>query len=232
LGFDEGSNGDTKIYVGVIGHTWTLGPNLMLDGSRELNRQDQSVTGPDYGQNLGLDYFGIPGTNGDELRQSGMPAFNLTTDPFAGQANAYDLGSTPNWMPLFRHERSYTFTQALTWVTGRHQIRTGIDIVRHELNHFQAEFGSFGGVRGGFRFTGTITGAPGYNATVYNELAAFALGLPDIRQKDVQEIEMTGREWQHALFVSDHWNLNNKLTLNLGLRLERYPLMTRRDSGI
>ena len=135
-------------------------------------------------------------------------------------------------MPLFRHERSYTCTQALTWVKGRHQVRGGIDIVRHELNHYQAEFGSFGGVRGGFRFTGNITGAPGYNATIYNELAAFTLGLPDIRQKDVQEIEMTGREWQHALFLADHWNVNEKLTLNLGLRLERYPLMTRKDSGI
>jgi hypothetical protein len=231
LGFDNGSLGDTKIYVGVLGHTWTLSPSLVLDGSIGLNRQDQSVTGPDFGTNLGLDVFGIPGTNGNS-RASGMPAFNINADPFAGQTNAYDLGTTPNWMPLFRHERSYTFTQALTWVKGRHQIRGGIDLVRHELNHFQAEFGDFGGVRGGFRFIGTITGAPGYNATIYNELGAFALGLTDRRQKDVQEIEMTGREWQHAIFLADHWNASEKLTLNLGLRLERYPLMTRRDSGI
>jgi hypothetical protein len=234
LGFDEGSLGDTKIYVGVIGHTWTLSPSVVLDGNIGINRQDQSVTGPDYGTNLGLDFFGIPGTNGNS-RSSGMPAFNINTEPFAGQTgqnSPYDLGTTPNWMPLFRHERSYTFSQALTWVKGRHQIRTGIDIVKHELNHYQAEFGSFGGVRGGFRFNGTVTGAPGYNATVYNELAAFTLGLTDLRQKDVQEIEMTGREWQHALFVADHWNVNEKLTVNAGLRLERYPLMTRKDSGI
>jgi hypothetical protein len=231
LGFDEGSLGNTKIYVGVLGHTWTLSPTVVLDGSFGINRQDQSVIGPDYGTNLGLDFFGIPGTNGNS-RSSGMPAFNINLDPFAGQINAYDLGSTPNWMPLFRHERSYTFTQALTWVKGRHQIRTGIDIVKHELNHFQAEFGSFGGVRGGFRLNGTVTGAPGYNATIYNELAAFTLGLTDLRQKDVQEIEMTGREWQHAAFLADHWNVNEKLTINAGLRLERYPLMTRRDSGI
>ena len=63
-------------------------------------------------------------------------------------------------MPLFRKERSYTFSSALTWVKGRHQVRTGVDVVRHELNHIQAEFGSFGGVRGGFQFSGLITGAP------------------------------------------------------------------------
>ena len=43
---------------------------------------------------------------------------------------------------------------------------------------------------------------------------------------------MTGREWQHALYVTDRWHVNNKLTLNLGLRFEMYPLMTRADSGI
>ena len=58
-------------------------------------------------------------------------------------------------MPLFRNERSYTFSSALTWVKGKHQVRTGIDVVNHELNHFQAEFGGFGGVRGGFQFGAT-----------------------------------------------------------------------------
>jgi hypothetical protein len=233
LGFDEGSVGDTRIYVGGIGHTWTLSPTLILDGNFGINRQDQTVTGPDFGQNIGLDVFGIPGTNGGIERATGIPHFNIPTSPWpVPGGHNYDLGTTPNWMPLFRKERSYTFGSALTWVKGRHQVRTGFDVVRHELNHFQAEFGSFGGVRGGFEFGGNVTGTPGYNPTVWNELGAFVLGQASIRQKDVQEIEMTGREWQFGLYVNDHWNVNEKLTLNLGLRFERYPLMKRRDSGI
>ena len=43
---------------------------------------------------------------------------------------------------------------------------------------------------------------------------------------------MTGRENQFALYVRDRWNVSQKLTLSLGLRLEYYPLMTRADSGI
>src|SRR5262249_36760322 len=53
-----------------------------------------------------------------------------------------------------------------------------------------------------------------------------------VRQKDVQEIQMTGREMQYGLYVNDHWNATEKLTLSLGLRLEMYPLMHRKDSGI
>lgn len=222
LGFDQGSFGDTRVYVGTVGHTWTLGSNLLLDGNLGMNRMDQHVTGPDYGQNLGLETLRIPGTNGSSIRYSGMPFFDSN----------YDIGTTPNWMPLFRKEISYTFSSALTWLTGRHQIRTGVDVVKHELNHFQAEFGGFGGVRGGIQFGSSVTSAPGYIPLGWNEFAAFLLGLPSRVQKDVQEIEMTGREWQYGLYATDRWHVNNKLTLNLGLRVEAYPLMKRADRGI
>ena len=100
---------------GGIGHTWTLSPSLVLDGNFGLNRQDQHVTGPDFGQNLGTDVLGIPGTNGGIDRYSGLPAFDID-----GATSQYDLGTTPNWMPLFRHERSYTLAIGLSGFLGRH----------------------------------------------------------------------------------------------------------------
>jgi hypothetical protein len=62
LGFDPGSLGDTKVYVATAGHTWTLGPTLILDGNFGANIQNQTVTGPDFGTNYGID-LGIPGVN-------------------------------------------------------------------------------------------------------------------------------------------------------------------------
>ena len=234
LGFDQGSTGDTRIYVGTLGHTWTLKPNLVLDGNIGMNRMKQQVTGPDYGEDFGLD-LGIPGTNGPDTKQSGLPHFDIPNGGLNTGGTGkemYDIGTTPNWMPLFRKEVSYTLSSALTWVTGRHQIRTGFDVVRHELNHIQAEFGSFGGVRGGFQFGGLTTATPGYIPQVWNELGAFVLGLPTVRQKDVQPEEMTAREWQLGFYVNDHWQIGQKLTLNLGLRFEKYPLMKRDGRGI
>ena len=40
---------------------------------------------------------------------------------------------------------------------------------------------------------------------------------------------MTAREWQHALYIRDRWTPSPKLTLDLGLRYELYPIMHRTD---
>jgi carboxypeptidase family protein len=221
LGFDQGSVGDTKVYVVGGGHSWTLSPTLLLDGNFGYYRMDQQVTGPDFGKNYGLD-LGISGTNStSDIRASGLPTFE----------NGYTIGSTPNWMPLNRKEINYSFSSALTKIFSKHELRVGVDVVKLELNHLQAEFGNYG-LKGGFSFSGNITGAPGYTARSWNQFAAFLLGQSNFFAKDVQTEEMTGREWQTGFYVRDRWRLTQNLTLNLGLRLEYYPLMSRANRGI
>ena len=221
LGFDPGSLGDTKVYVATAGHTWTLGPTLILDGNFGANIQNQTVTGPDFGTNYGIE-LGIPGVNDpDDIRASGLPTFE----------NGYTIGGTPNWMPLYRKERSFTFSSALTKVIPHHDLRLGVDVVHHRLNHRQAEFGNYG-LKGGFSFSNNTTGAPGYISPGFNNFAGFLLGLPSFYAKDEQPYEMTGREWQTAIYLQDRWAVNSKLTVSGGLRLENYPLMTRKDTGI
>lgn len=221
LGFDEGSVGDTKVYVVSIGHTWTLSPTLLLDGNFGYNRQDQTVTGPDFGKNLGIE-LGIPGVNDrNDIRASGLPTF----------ASTYSIGTTPSWMPLFRKEVNWSFSSALTKVFAKHELRAGFDLVKLELNHRQAEFGPYG-LRGGFSFGGQVTGASGYISPGWNSFADFLLARPNFFSKDVQAEDMSGREWQTAYYLRDRWRVTPNLTLNLGLRLEHYPLMSRANSGI
>ena len=62
----------------------------------------------------------------------------------------------------------------------------------------------------------------------YNVFATFLLG--DTQPgKSVQNELMTAREWQHTLYVRDRWTPTTKLTLDLGLRYELYPIMHRAD---
>ncbi len=211
--------GHTTIQVAAIGHTYTFGPNLVLDGTVGYERLNQNVKGTDYGTNYSS-ILGIPGLNGADIRDSGFPNINFAT---------YTGFGVPNWMPLFRTDETYTTSHKLTWTKGAHEVRFGFDLVRHHLNHWQPEL-SNGGPRGYFDFTGGVTTVNAPNAAAanqYNAYAQFLLGLSDNTQKGEQYILMTGREWQIGSFVQDRWQVAKNLTVTLGVRYELYPLMTR-----
>ena len=230
LGLDGAGGGDTRTTVYTVGQTWTLSPTLLLDGSVGANVMQQSITGPDYGTNIGLDVWGIPGLNSagatgpgsaDLQRYSGMPVIS---------PGLSGLGNNSTWTPVWRDERSYTVSTNLTKVSGRHEIRTGFDFVRLRLNHWQPEVGN---PRGALTFGGGVTGTPGYAGVGgWNGYATFLLGEMSSYGKSVQFEELSGRENQYGLYVADRWQVNEKLTLNLGLRYEYYPLMSREDRGI
>ena len=218
---DGGSGaGLTGSYVGTAGHTWTLGSGFLIDGNFSITNRHHETTGPDFGQNIGLDVLGIPGTNGPDIRQSGFPqiAYGYT-----------GLGNQNNWSPVFRDERSYTFTQNATKIYGSHDVRFGVDIVKHHLDHWQPEIGV--GPRGAINFGGNAT-TLGSSATQYHAFAAFLLGAPTSVQKSLQYELMTTREWQMGFFFRDRWQVNRNLTLTLGLRYELFPTMHRADRGI
>jgi hypothetical protein len=225
LGSCGSGTGTTKSYVGTVGHTWTLGSNFVVDGNFSVTQRQQVVTGADYGQNFGTDVLRIPGTNGagdPDIRYSGMPAFFVSS--YTG------LGHVDGWSPIFRDERSYTFTQNASKIQGSHELRFGVDVVRHELNHWQPEIGA---PRGSFTFNPEATALNGGSApNQFNAFAAFLLGAPNSVNKSIQFEEMTTREWQMGFYVRDRWQVNRNLTLTLGLRYELYPIMHRRDRGI
>jgi hypothetical protein len=224
LGAGGSGTGTTNSYVGTIGHTWTLGSGFIVDGNFSVTHRSHQTLPPDYGQNIGLDVLGIPGTNGPDIRQSGTPQFNFG----AGYSN---LGNQNNWSPVFREERSYTFTQNATKLIGNHDVRFGADVVKHNLDHWQPEIGA--GPRGAFIFSGNTTVLNGgAGANQFNAFAAFLLGVPNEVQKSLQYEVMTTREWQIGFFVRDRWQANRNLTLTLGVRYELYPTMTRADRGI
>jgi hypothetical protein len=221
LGINGVVFGDTNVYVATVGHTWTLSSNTVLDGNIGMNRQDQTAQGGDFGTRFGSETFGLPGTNGPDPRQSGMPTF---------ETGMSALGNNDTWTPLERHETSYTITSSITKLRGRHELRGGFDFIRYQLNHWQPELGQ--GPRGQFDFSGNITGQPEYTSNRWNQYAGFLLGLTSGYGKSIQYEEMSGRENQYGVFVNDRWNVNHKVTLNLGLRYEYYPLMSRENRGI
>ena len=230
LPIEPAGGGDTTISLWTFGQTWTLTPTLLFDANGGSNKMTHQSNGPDYGTNYGTDVFGIPGLNSsgvtgpgsaDLERYSGMPVISTGLSA---------LGNDAGWTPVWRREVSYTASANLTKVQGHHEIRTGFDFVRLTLDHWQPEVGN---PRGTLSFGGGITGQPGYAGVGgWNSYSTFLLGLMSGYGKSVQFEEMTGRENQYGLYIADRWQVNPKLTVNLGLRYEYYPLMSRADRGL
>ena len=213
----------TLIQVPTLGHSWIITPNLLLDEVLGFNRMGQHGTDSFFGQNVGLN-LGIPGTNGPDVRQSGFPIFNIT--------GFSSIGQVANYIPFYRNDQSWTNSHNMTWTHGAHEFRFGFDMIRYQLNQWQPEAGSFG-PRGSFTFDGAITAQNGGKAPdQFNAYAAFLLGQEQSAGKTLQNIKMTGREWQFGWYARDRWQATRKLTLNFGLRYELYPLVRRSHTGL
>jgi hypothetical protein len=223
--------GNTLVQIAGIGQTYTVTPTFLIDGTLGWTRFGQDVTPPDLGTNFGSELLGLPGTNGPDPRESGLPAFYIS--------DYSSLGNTEGWNPAFRNDQSYTFNTNANWMKGAHEIRFGFDFMHHLMNHWQPELGE--GPRGAFGFDPGVTALnpAALESTVgfrddtpsfengWNGFAGFLLGTPTFSGKSSQNIKMDSLENIYALYIRDRWRATSKLTLNLGLRWELYPNRTR-----
>src|SRR4029079_14931892 len=173
--------------------------------------------------------WGVKGTNADGVGGPGSADLQRYSGMPEARTGPSTLGNTHTWASVWRDERSYTVAANLTKVSGRHEIRSGFDFIRLRLNHWQPEVSN---PRGILTFGGDVTGTTGYSSNSWNSYAGFLLGQITSFNKSEQFEELSGRENQYGLYVADRWQASSKLTVNLGLRYEYYPLMTRQDRGI
>jgi hypothetical protein len=219
----EGS-GDTNVNIPTVGFTYTFSPTFLMDGVFGYSRFDQTVAIPQQDKNVGLDVWGIPGTNGgrqyaNDQRYGGLP--QLTGFGFD------HFGVAATWAPCFRNDRSYTYQTNFSKLHGSHELRWGFEPRRHEMNHWQPEIGH---PRGTITIADGAVRVPGQTRTI--SYAAALLGLVESYSKSIQFMDMKTREWQLSWYVRDRWQVNRNLTLTLGLRYEYFPLMNRGDRGI
>ncbi len=221
--------GDTTTQIPTIGYNYTFSPTFFMDGIFGYTRMDQTVGIPNVDKNIGLDVWKIPGTNGGKQYAS--------DDRYGGaplvQGFGFDyVGIAATWAPTWRHERGYTYQTNFSKIKGAHEFRWGFEARRLELNHWQPETAN---PRGSIAFGSGTTYHPTLNTSQRgspNSYASALLGLVSNYTKSLQFLEMKTREWQLAGYFRDRWQVNRRLTLNLGLRYEYYPLVNRGDRGI
>jgi TonB dependent receptor len=131
----------------------------------------------------------------------GIPAFNMSG--FSGIGSiSQAIGAT---------DENFQFTDNLSIIKGRHNIRTGVQIMR--LAYFQIT--NFAG-NPTFTFDGRYTGVQtnGYG------IGDFLLGYPSRAQGSVGDGSQDMRTTFWGGYLQDDWRIASNFTLNFGLRHE------------
>ena len=222
----EEAGARTDVFNYAAGQTWTIGNSMTMDGAVGLATMYTSAKSPDtFMGMLGLD-LGIPGTNdqgrGDE-RYAGLPRFNTGFSA---------IGDAVGFIPTTRDDGTWSGSFNVTKFAGQHEFKGGYSTTRMTLEHWNPEGAN---PRGQFDFATNATrtfGTGAQTGNFYNQYAAFLLGLVGTANRSIQHELFTVREWQHGLYFRDRWNVNTRLTLDLGLRWEYYPIMNRANRGM
>ena len=213
-----------KVTVAGVGYTRTLAPNFIVDGNFGFGRNVIDWTENDYGKNYGTDVLGIPGTNGGDPRQSGLPSFAISGFETFGNPDAYT--------PEIKRDNVFTYVANGAWSRGSHTIRFGVQLLNNRMNEFQPQRGF--GPRGGFTFNGGATSLKGgASSTSANAFADFLLGSPNTLGKSYQFLDpITMNEWQDGIYAQDQWRATPRMTVTLGVRWEYYPVPGRDTRGL
>ena len=121
------------------------------------------------------------------------------------------LGSPPNTATDFSTGVSQ-LADTLTWVKGSHTFKAGLDWRWQRLDVVQPPSPA-----GSFTFNSLGTDLPGVNGTG-SPLASFLLGQVQLFTIDVQPAPIQERAHFQEYFVQDDWKVNDRLTVNPGLR--------------
>ena len=177
-------------------------------------------------------YYGrIPGYLGTDLAKTfGFPAYMNTID--AG--NGFTDSSTPPYPSvsgynfiggglLYSRDNTYTLTESLVKIVGRHTLKFGGEFRRMDVNYFQNN--SPGGT---YSFTNLFTASNALSpGATGGGLASFLLGDAASGTQQIAPFTAGGMHYQ-GYYANDAIQVNPKLTVNLGVRWEIPGVYTER----
>jgi len=188
---------DNSTQAGSVDHTYVFTPALINNFRFGIYRMRQVFSGPgtfeDWSAKVGLQ--NVPGDKFPLVTIVGLSGF--------GGANVFDGFPGRNW----------NLGNSLTWVRGRHSIKTGF-----EYRHFV--FADARGTASTFAFDNRATMDP-QTSRLGEAFASFLTGYPS-----TASLNLVRREGfnlitdYYAGYVHDDFKLNRNLTLNIGLRWE------------
>ncbi len=214
--YDNAGNGDSKnkAYLFALNHNYSFSPNTMLSTSfgwvrNRYDRNDITVTlGYDPYTDLGLPSY---------VEKSGFmatPAIYLENYKTEGGCCG-NLGSQP-WGIMQQATETWHLVSTLSQLRGKHELKIGGEGRLHRLNYAQP-----GEPDGVYSFSHVGMSELPWSGGG-DSMATFLTGTDTGGGWGGYEIPVFGatQSFQFAGYFQDNWKVNDKLTLNLGLRYD------------
>jgi hypothetical protein len=170
--------------------------------------------------------FPIQGATADN--QLGLSGISFANHPTTGAFPTFNFSDGSGFTPIGRDKdgpgasRTVQFTDNLSRTIGKHTIRLGLD-VRHVFYETVVRWGQSDDF-GAFTFNqGVFTGS------AYGD---FLLGAPNTDFIVGSSPNTNEPSVQWGLYAQDQWQVNDRITLNLGLRWEVLPEFTENQGDI
>ncbi len=229
--FNSLADGKGRNQVVTLNVTHILSPTLTTEARFGFTRYFLDARGPGFNRDLSQE-VGISGSNEDDPAHKGLAVIDVE--------NLSTYGQSFN-MPTINADNIFNWINNWTKVSGGHTYKWGADIRRLRMDRLQIQgIGAFG-PRGRFEFRPTVTALCTPNASgacvssqtsLANSFASFLLGLPDRIGRATFTTTPTNRSTHLFFFGQDTWQVNPRLTLNLGMRYEIYtPIASRLPAG-
>lgn len=157
----------------------------------------------------------------------GLPNVNVT-----GHVAIGDYGGSARGKQFTRQ-----ITDNLTFIRGRHALKTGINFSNFRVSSPPASFGLLSGAAqnagfGRFDFTGRFTQDPGTKtAAPEHALADFLLGYPNMTFRSTPSAVNLFYNSTYAAYIQDDFQVSSRLTLNFGVRYFLQTTWKERDSA-
>lgn len=217
--FNDPGFGSRPGLMGLINNNWEnrnqqvvahwdhiFSPRLVMDFQyshvryREVLRDHQTWFPEDKGAINHVVESGISGMEFNSKYFPGVPLMQFGN-------NFPSLGVNAN-SPIRQGFKTNAWKADLTWIKGRHTVKTGLDFL---IQQHQAEAAL--GARGIFQFAGVTT-------NFQNAWADFVLGVPIVGVRLVPILRFGLTRDTYQFFVQDEVKISPRLTINVGLRYD------------
>ena len=186
-------------YSAVVHTTYVINPTLINEASFNYNGNRINIVPTNLISAPSAFQFNrlFTGPNADTR----IPSINL--------AGVTGSNYTSNWTPWTNKADDYQLRDDLSWTKGAHQLKFGFSWAIYKKIQ-----DAFANTQGNFKFDGSFTGY---------DYADFLLGYAQQYTEDGVKISGHWNNISPAAYVQENWRVNNRLTLNLGIRWDGIP---------